>query len=101
MEQNKTVETVFFVSVFNDGTFLADLEQPENKIEVKRTATVYDVLTISQALVKEIEASQLTDRIVVSLLQVLQAAVPPKPADAVKDALKDRGIDPESVTPAN
>lgn len=99
--EEKEVETVFVVSVFADGTFSAALEQPEEKIEVKRVATVYDVLSISQALVKEIEHGQLTDRIVMSLIQLMQAATPPTPADAVKDALKDRGIDPESVTPAN
>lgn len=97
----KEIDTVFVVSVFTDGTFSANLEQPDEPIPVKRTATVYDVLSISQALVKEIESSQLTDRIVLSLLQVLQAAAPPTAADTVKDALKERGIDPESVTAAD
>jgi hypothetical protein len=94
----KEVDTVFVVSVFTDGTFTADLEQPETKIEAKRTATVYDVLTTSAALVKEIENSQLTDRIMIALLSVLQGAQEPTPAEAVKEKLKERGIDPESAS---
>jgi hypothetical protein len=96
---DKVVDTVFVVSLFTDGTFTADLEQPETKIEVQRTATVYDVLTTSQSLVKEIENSQLTDRIIIALLSVLQGAQEASPADAVKDALKERGINPESTAP--
>ena len=101
MENEKEVETVYVVSVFTDGTFSASLEQTPEPIAVKRDATVYDVLSISQALVKEIEHSQLTDRIIISLLQVLQGAAQPSPADVVSEALKERGIDPESVTPAD
>lgn len=101
MSEEKEVDTVYVVSVYEDGTFSAALEQPEKPIEIKRPATIYDVLSISQALVKEIEHAQLTDRIMLSLVQLLQAAAPPAPADAVKEALKERGIDPESVTPAD
>jgi hypothetical protein len=101
MEDNKVVETVYTVTIFTDGTFSAALEQPEAPVEVQRTATVYDVLSISQALAKEIEHSQLTDRIIMSLVQVLQAMAPQTPAETVKDALKERGIDPESTAAAN
>jgi hypothetical protein len=89
------IETAFVVTINEDGTFGAHMEQPEKPFEVSRLATPYDVLTTSQALVKEIEHGQLTDRIMIALLSVLQAA-PPKPADAVKEKLKERGIDPES-----
>jgi hypothetical protein len=100
MEDNKPeVETVYTVTVYTDGTFSASLEQPDAPIEAKRQATVYDVLSISGALVKEIESAQMTDRIVVSILQVMRASVPPTTADTVKDALKERGIDPESPAP--
>jgi hypothetical protein len=93
MEEN--IEAAFVVTINADGTFAAHMEQPEKPFEVTRPATAYDVLTISQGLVKEIETSQLTDRIMVAMLTVLQAA-PPTPADAVKEKLKERGIDPES-----
>ncbi|CAB4128359.1 hypothetical protein UFOVP111_26 [uncultured Caudovirales phage] len=94
MEQK--IEAAFVVTINTDGTFAAHMEQPETPFEVQRPATAYDVLTISQGLVKEIEAGQLTDRIMIALLSVLQAA-PPKPADVVKEKLKERGIDPESA----
>jgi hypothetical protein len=97
MEQK--IETAFVVTINTDGTFAAHMEQPETPFQVQRPASAYDVLTTSQALVKEIEHGQLTDRIMIALLSVLQAA-PPSPADSVKEKLKERGIDPE-VTPAN
>jgi hypothetical protein len=97
MEQQ--IETAFVVTVNTDGTFAAHMEQPETPFEVQRPATAYDILTISQGLVKEIEAGQLTDRIIIALLSVLQGATS-TPADAIKEKLKERGIDPES-TPVN
>lgn len=97
MEQK--IETAFVVTINTDGTFAAHMEQPEKPFEVLRQASAYDVLTTSQSLVKEIENGQLTDRIMMAMLAVLQAT-PPTPADAVKEKLKERGIDPE-VPPAN
>ena len=94
MEQE--IETAFVVTVNTDGTFVAHMEQPDAPYEVKRIATASDILSISQALIKEIENQQLTDRIMVALLSVLQAA-PPSPSDMVKEKLKERGIDPESA----
>jgi hypothetical protein len=97
MEQNKETEAVYVVQIHTDGTYVAHLEQPEEKIAVKRPANVSDVLTVSSGLVKEIENSQLTDRIMIALLTVLQGAQEPTPAEAVKEKLKERGIDPESA----
>jgi hypothetical protein len=100
MENNKPIETAFVVTIFDDGTFAAHMEQPEKPFEVARIATANDVYSISKELVKEIDSSQLTDRIIMSLLAVLQGAAQPTTADAVKEKLKERGINPESGTGA-
>lgn len=100
MEDNKEVEAAYVVTIHKDGTFAAHMEQPEKPFETTRAATAYDILTISQNLVKEIEMSQLTDRIIMSLLAVLQGAAQPTTADAVKEKLKERGINPESAAEA-
>jgi len=100
MENEKKIEAAFVVTINEDGTFVAHMEQPEKPFEVTRAATAYDILTISQSLVKEIEMGQLTDRIMMSLLTVLQGAPQPTPASAVKEKLKERGINPESAVEA-
>lgn len=97
MENNTEIETAFVVTVNTDGTFVAHFEQPETPFEVKRVATAHDIITTSQSLIKEIENSQLTDRIMVALLTVLQGIKEQTPADAVKEKLKERGINPESA----
>lgn len=96
MEDNKEVEAAYVVTIHKDGTFAAHMEQPEEKFVVERAATAYDVLTISQNLVKEIEMGQLTERIVMSILTVMSGAPQPSTASAVKEKLKERGINPES-----
>jgi ribosomal protein L11 len=100
MEDNKKVEAAYVVTIHEDGTFAAHMEQPEKPFEVTRAATAYDILTISQNLVKEIEMGQLTERIVLSILTVMQGAAQPTPAAAVKEKLKERGINPESAVEA-
>ena len=100
MEKEKKIEAAFVVTINEDGTFAAHMEQPEKPFEVTRPATAYDILTISQGLVKEIEMGQLTDRIIMSLLTVMQGAAQPSTASAVKEKLKERGINPESAAEA-
>jgi hypothetical protein len=92
----KKVTTVFMVILNNDGSFQAQLEQPETPIEVERQATVGDVLHTSRMIVREIELQELTGRVVDTFVNLLQASQPATPADAIKDALKERGIQPES-----
>jgi hypothetical protein len=97
MENEKKIEAAFVVTIHEDGTFAAHMEQPEKPFEVVRPANANDVYTISKELVKEIDSGQLTDRIIMSLLAVLQGAAQPTTADAVKEKLKERGINPESA----
>lgn len=92
----KKIITAFTIALHDDGSFMAQLEQPEAPLEIQRPATVADVLTVSKMVVKEIEMQEMTSRIVETFVGILQAGQPQAPADVVKDALKERGIKPES-----
>ena len=97
MENEKVVETQFVVNLYTDGTFSVELEKPEDAPETQRNATVNDVYQWSNTLIQEIDSQKLTERIVTSLFALMQPPAEPTTSDVVKEALKERGIDPESV----
>jgi len=90
-----------YVTVINeDGTlqtFLLKADEPLT-IEVKRTATTYDVYNASKITTEDIEQQLLADRVARTVLANLQ---PKDAAEEIKskiiNALSDRGID----TPLN
>jgi hypothetical protein len=94
-EQQKEIDTAFIVVLHKDGTFRVDLDPKSSKPETPRNPTQYDVLLISQQIVKEIESQDLTNRILGGLIQILSAQAEPSPSDLVKEKLKERGIDPD------
>lgn len=94
------VETFFLVTVTPEGGFVTYTKLPEEELNATRQATTGDVFNISKQIVTEIEQSILVDRIVNTLAQAINPPAPETVSDKVKDALKERGIDPESVTPA-
>jgi hypothetical protein len=94
---SKEVETAFLVTLYADGTFSAGLDPAEIGVEVKRQATASDVLTVSQSLVKEIEHGQLTERIAVTLMQLLTPPAQQTVPDSLKEKLKERGIEPDKA----
>lgn len=91
----KEIDTAFLVIQYNDGSFSASLDPKDLAVEVRRQATATDVLTISNSLVKEIEQSQLTERLAVALVQLLTPPAEPTVPDVVKEKLKERGITPQ------
>jgi len=93
-ENNKTVEVAFLVLQHTDGTFAVKLEDLTEAVEATRVADASDVLSISQNIIKELETQALVNRIAMALQPVAQPTV----SDKVKDALKERGIDPESTS---
>jgi hypothetical protein len=93
-ENNKTVEVAYLVLQHTDGTFAVKLEDLTEPVEAVRVADASDVLSISQNIIKELETQALVNRIVLAL----QPATQPTISDKVKDALKERGIDPESTS---
>jgi hypothetical protein len=93
------VETFFLLSVNEDGSLTSYTTIPEDLPEANRTATTWDVYQTARQIVEEFDRKMLVDQVIQG---VVGALMPPTQSvqDKVKDALKDRGIDPESVTPA-
>lgn len=92
------VETFFLITVNTDGTLSSYTEIPQDMPEAARVANTFDVYQSSKQIVDEFEQSMLADRIAKTVIAQLQPSKPDVPS-RVKDALKERGIDPESVTP--
>jgi hypothetical protein len=95
------LETYFVVLINKDGTFSTTNAIPEGA-EAGRPANTLDIYNVSKQIVQEVDAQILTDRIVSAVSQVIAAQATPN-ADVpnkVKEALKERGIDPESIVPA-
>jgi hypothetical protein len=86
----KEIETVFTVVCNTDGTFSVSLEQTGEVFPAKRQATTFDVYTTLQAILKEIDAQMLIERLV-NALNPTTPAIP----DVVKEKLKERGITPQ------
>lgn len=81
-----------------DGSLVTYTELPEEAVNAVRPATAEDTYQTSRQIVDEIERSDLAMRVSNIILTQLQ----PKPeqvSDKIKDALKERGIDPESIAP--
>lgn len=94
------IETFFITVVNSDGTISTLTELPTESFEIARIATRFDVYQTSKQIVDEVEQSALVERIVAAMSQTLNPPVQTVP-DRVKEALKNRGIDPESVTPVS
>jgi len=95
------VETFFLVAVTSDGGFVTYSEMPQEPINAERQATTADIYSVAQQIVREVDQQLLADRITASVLNALAPQVEPTLSDKLKEALKERGIDPESVTPTN
>jgi hypothetical protein len=90
------VETYYLLAINEDGTFTSHVDIPEELPERKRVATTWDVYSSSKQLVEEFDRQVLTDRIIDGISRLM--APPPTVSSQIKDALKERGIDPESVS---
>jgi hypothetical protein len=99
-EKKMAVETYFLLTVNEDGTLTSYTDIPEELPEQKRVATNWDVYTTAKQIVEEFDRQLLVDRVVQGVVNVLMPPAPPTSSDKVKDALKDRGIDPESTASA-
>lgn len=92
------VEFYFLVTANTDGTFSTYAEVPKD-LESNRPANTYDMFSTMREVVQEMETSFLADRVAQRVASML-SPTEPSVADRVADALKERGIQPES-TPAS
>jgi hypothetical protein len=95
------VETFFLVAVNEDGTLTTYGEVPEELPEAGRTANNWDVYQAAKQIVDEFDTNLLANRVAQTVIQALasQAQQAPSVPSTLKEKLKERGIDPESITP--
>ena len=95
------IETYFLIAVNEDGTFTSYSQLPEEPLDAKRPSTTWDIFQTCQTIAKEFETQVLVDRIVNTVVSALAPAAEPSIPSKLKEALKERGINPESTTPAD
>ena len=96
-ESEKEVEFAFLVVSHTDGTFGVHLELSEEQVKANRIATTADVYTLSQNIMKEIDMQQLTERVAMTIVQLLQPPVEQSVPEKVAEKLKERGITPDNA----
>lgn len=80
-----------------DGSLSTSDELPEGTTAVRKGTTT-DIFNDARQIVEEIEKNELAMRVANIVVAQLKPAENPVPSQ-VLDALKERGIDPTSVTP--
>jgi len=93
------VKTYYLIVSHNDGTVTSYTDVPETLPEAEHEATITDIYLTSRQIVDDFERDMIASKVIQGLVQVLAPAQPATPQDKVRDALKKRGFDPESVTP--
>jgi hypothetical protein len=95
---SNVIKAEYFYVVIKDaeGRLLTYTEYPEEDIEAERTATTADMFDSSKQIVNEVEQNDLAMRVADLVVSRLRPEAP-KLSDSVLEALKKRGIDPESV----
>jgi hypothetical protein len=89
------VDTYFIAGINEDGTITTMPEMPEGGIEAARPVTNYDVYQTAKQIVEEFESSVLAQKVASTVIAMMNQKAPTS-ADQVKDALKERGINPDS-----
>lgn len=99
MSETPAPDTYFVVVVSADGGIATFNNVTEALPEPNHRATNWDVFQAAKQIVAEYESSLLADRVAKTVLNALSPQ-PDMTSDLIKDKLKERGINPESVTPA-
>jgi hypothetical protein len=94
------VETFFIIAVNDDGSLTSHAQWPETPLAANRLATTFDIYQSSKQIVDEFEQQALADRIARTVVASMKPPTTSVPS-VVADALKERGINPESITPAD
>lgn len=92
---SKEIETFFTVVINKDASINVLLETPKEDIVAERQAINADIYRFAKQVVDEFDRSLLVEGIVNALLPVLAPQEEALP-DKVKEALKERGITPET-----
>jgi hypothetical protein len=92
------VETLFLIAIGTDGSLTSFGEVPEDMPKPNRLANNLDVYQASKQIVDDWESGMLVDRITRSVLAAINPPAPQSVPEKLKEALKDRNINPESVS---
>lgn len=93
-----SIEAFFIVVKGTDGSLVTYTEIPEEGLTSERKATTEDMFLCSKQIVDEIEKNDLAMRVASIVVSQLKATAP-NVSETIADALKQRGIDPTSVSP--
>lgn len=94
-----SVETFFIIAVNDDGSLTSHTTWPDEPIVGVRLASTQDIYQSSKQIVEEFDAQMLANRIADTVVRKMGAPVN-NVSNTIIEALKERGIKPESVTPA-
>lgn len=92
------METFFIVYVNADGSITTDVSLPKGEdaeFTIAHMATNWDIYQTAKQIVDEFESNILANKVAQAVIATLMPPVS-TPADAIKDKLKERGINPES-----
>lgn len=94
------MESEYFYIVVKapDGSLVTFTEMPEEGLTATRPATTQDMYLNSKQIIDEVDKNDLALRVA----ELVASRLAPKAdsvSDKIKDALKERGIDPASVSP--
>lgn len=92
------METWFLVAVNEDGSLVSYNQIPEDLPKDIRPANNWDIYQASKQIVEEFEMQKLAGKIASAVAASLNPPVA-KVSDTIADALKERGINPESIRP--
>lgn len=97
-ENNAAPETYFVVVIGQDGSLATFNNVTEALPEPNHRATNWDVFQAAKQIVSEFEQNMLADRVAKTVLGALAPKVDDT-SEKIAAKLKERGIDPESITP--
>jgi hypothetical protein len=92
------IEYFYVVMKGIDGSLSTSDELPEGAVP-QRKGTTADIYADSKQIVEEIDKTDLAMRVAQVVVEQLKPAATDVPS-RLKEALKERGIDPTSVTPS-
>jgi hypothetical protein len=93
------METEYFYIVVRgkDGSLTTWTEMPEEPLTGERQADTEDIYSTSKMITEEVEAQSLASRVAQMVAAQLNPTTPTV-SDKIKEALAERGIDPDTVT---
>ncbi|CAB4123697.1 hypothetical protein UFOVP46_76 [uncultured Caudovirales phage] len=94
------IETYFLITVNTDGTLTSYAQIPTNLPEGIRPANNMDIYEAAKQIVDEFTNQLLADRIVRAVVSAMTPPPEEKVSDRLSALLEERGIKPESVSPA-